>query len=124
MWLTVIITLFIALLVWQFIASRKAVATTVVESSLSPQQAAQAVEGAFGGARSMLWTGARGPGMINKRRRGRDRGVTMSINIQPGPSGGSELSLWASQYSEYFSTFANVAGSVNSRKRAIARLVG
>lgn len=124
MWLVIIVALVVAFFVWQFIASRNARATTVVRTSLAPNDAARAIDGAFGGARSVLWTDDGGPGMINKRRRGKDRGITMSIDIEPAPGGGSELSMWASHYTEYLGLFANMAGAVNSRKKAIARLVG
>jgi len=123
MWLVILLALLVAFCVWQFIASRNAVATTVVRSTMTSQQARQAIDGAFGGARAMVWTDANGPGLINKRRRGKDRGITMSIDIEPAPGGGSQLSMWASQYTEYLFLFANFAGSVNSRKKAIARLV-
>ena len=124
MWLTLIVVAILALLIWQFIATRHALATTVVRSPMPPEEVIRAIDGAFGGARSVLWTNESGPGMINKRRRGKDRGITMSIDVEPATDGGSQLSMWACHYTEYLGLFANMAGSVNSRKKAIARLVG
>jgi hypothetical protein len=71
---------FVGLLVWQFMATKNALATTRVESRCPPHEAANVVIGAFGGARGALWTDASGPGSINKRRRGKDGGITMSID--------------------------------------------
>ena len=113
----------VGLLVWQFVATRKAVDTTSVRSPYDPRRTAQIISSAFTGARGILWTDATGPGAINKRRRGKDRGITMSIDIESHPSGGSEVSMWASQTNVYFGIFANFAGSVNGRKNAIARLL-
>lgn len=120
MWLIVVVTLIVALIVWQYIATRKAISTTVVRTQVPPGQAADIVRSSFSGARGLLWTDESGPGTINKRRRGKDRGITMSITIEPA-AGGSELIMWASQYTEYLFLFANFAGSVNSRKNSIAR---
>ena len=47
----------------------------------------------------------------------------MSIDITPLPGGGSAVDMWASTYNEYFLVLANFAGSVNSKKKAIARLL-
>ncbi|UOZ11359.1 hypothetical protein [Amycolatopsis sp. WQ 127309] len=71
----------------------------------------------------MLWTAASGPGSINKRRRGKDRGITMSIDIEAHPGGGSQVEMWASQTNVYFGLFVNFSGAVNSRKKAISRLL-
>jgi hypothetical protein len=111
-----------AILIWQFVESRNAVATTAVTTPLPPQRVAQIVESAFTGARSILWTNTAGPGMINKRRRGHRGGITMSIDIEPVP-GGSRVDMWASQTVVYLGFIHNFAGVVNRRKRAIARLL-
>jgi hypothetical protein len=114
---------FIALLVLLFRSSKQALAHTVVESPRSPEEVAEIVKGAFSGVRQTLWTSASGPGTINLRRRGKDGGITMSIDISPSGKGGSVIEMWASTYNEYFFVFANFSGAVNSRKRAISRLV-
>ena len=123
MWLVIVIALVLALFVWQFIATKKALSTTVVRTRVSPMQSVDIINGAFSGARGLLWTDENGPGTINKRRRGKDRGITMSITVEPTADGGSEVSMWASQYTEYLLLFANFAGAVNSRKNAIVRKV-
>jgi hypothetical protein len=115
-WLAVV-----GLFVWQFMATKNALATTRVESPLPPDVVAAKISNTFGGARSMLWANGAGPGSINMRRRGKDGGITMSINIEPSASGGSVVDMWASSYNEHFIFFANFAGSVNSKKKAIAR---
>lgn len=122
-WVVVIGLGIVAFLVWQFLASRKALATSIVHSSRSPAEVAQAINSAFGGVRSVLWTDTNGPGMINRRRRGKGGGITISIDIEPVQGGGSEVHMWSSAGTSYFGLFANFAGAVNSRKRAIARLV-
>ena len=76
-----LILVFAGICVWQFIETRNALATTSVLTRHTPDQTAQIIETAFGGARSVLWTNERGPGTINKRRRGYKRGITMSIDI-------------------------------------------
>ena len=111
------------ILVWQFTQTKNALATTVVTTRKSVNDATTAVNGAFHGARGVLWTDDSGPGTLNKRRRGKDNGITMSITVEPSPTGGSKVSMWASQYNEYFIFFANFAGSVNSRKKAIAQVL-
>jgi hypothetical protein len=112
----------IGVLVWQFIETRKAVATTTVETTYEPAQVGQIVREAFGGPRSVLWTVANGPGTINMRRRGVRSGITMSIDIEPRP-GGSRVDMWASQTVVYLGILVNFAGVVNRRKSAIARLL-
>jgi hypothetical protein len=109
--------------VWWFMSSRKALATTVVETRCAPEQAAAVVANAFKGVRSILWTAGTGPGAINMRRRGKERGITMSIDIEPNNAGGSRVSMWASQYNEYLGFFANFSNEVNGRKKAITRML-
>lgn len=121
--LVLLILGFVGILVWQFIETRNALATTSVVSRHTPEQSAQLIDTAFGGARSMLWTNTSGPGTINKRRRGWKHGITMSITIEPLPEGGSRVDMWASQYVQYFVVLANMAGVVSRRKRAIARIL-
>ncbi|WP_326552586.1 hypothetical protein [Micromonospora sp. NBC_01813] len=111
----------IAILVWQFVETRAAVATTRVETAYGPAQAAQIVHDAFTGPRAVLWTTANGPGMINMRRRGIRGGITMSIDIEPRPGGGCNVDMWASHTVVYLGALANFAGVVNRRKKAIAR---
>lgn len=121
--LLLLILAFVLLAIWQFLATKKALATTRIESRCSAQEAVQLVQSAFSGARNALWTGATGPGMINMRRRGKDGGIVMSINVTESPGGGSAVDMWASSYTEYLVVLANFAGSVNSRKKAITRLL-
>lgn len=109
--------------IWQLVESRNALATTSITTSYSPQQVFEIIEGAFGGARSILWTNTGGAGDINKRRRGVRGGITMSIDIEPGPGGGSRVDMWASETVVYLGFLHNFAGVVNRRKRAIARLL-
>lgn len=111
----------VAFLIQQRNATKNALATTRVESRLPPQEVASRIANTFGGAQAMLWTNGGGPGSINMRRRGKDGGITMSITIEPSATGGSIVDMWASNYNEYFIFFANFAGSVNSKKKAIAR---
>ena len=118
-----LILVFAGICVWQFIETRNALATTSVLTRHTPDQTAQIIETAFGGARSVLWTNERGPGTINKRRRGYKRGITMSIDIEPQPDGRTQVSMWASRYAEYMFVLANMAGVVNRRKKAIALLL-
>ncbi|MBO4139131.1 hypothetical protein J5U46_03040 [Micromonospora tulbaghiae] len=118
-----IVAALIGFFVWQFIETRNAVATTVVDTTCDPAQAIEAVREAFGGSRSVLWTGTSGPGMINMRRRGFRGGVTMSIDIEPHPGGGSRVEMWASRTVEYMGILVNFAGVVNRRKTVIARLL-
>ncbi|WP_328442719.1 hypothetical protein [Amycolatopsis sp. NBC_00438] len=106
---------------WQRFATNNAVATTSVRSPHDVRRTQEIVDAAFGGARAMLWTTASGPGNINKRRRGKDRGITMSIDIEAIPGGGSQVDMWASQTNVYFGLFVNFSGAVNSRKMAISR---
>ena len=112
----------IGIWVWQFIETRNALATTSVISRHTPGQAAQLIEAAFDGARSVLWASTPGPAAINMRRRGYKGGITMSIDIEALPDGGSRVDMWASKYLEYF-LIANFAGVVNRRKKAIARIL-
>lgn len=121
--LLLLILAFVGILVWQFIETRNALATTSVVSRYAPERSAQLIDTAFGGARSMLWTNTSGPGTINKRRRGWRRGITMSITIEPLPEGGARIDMWASQYAQYLFVLANFAGVVNRRKRAITRIL-
>lgn len=113
----------IGLLVWQFIETRKAVATTVVETAFEPADVGQIVREAFSGPRAVLWTAANGPGTINMRRRGVRGGITMSIDIQSRPGGGTRVDMWASQTVVYLGVLVNFAGVVNRRKTAIERLL-
>jgi len=113
----------VAFVVWQFVESRNALATTSVLTRYTPEQAAQLINGAFGGARSVLWTSTSGEGTINKRHRGHRGGITMSITIEPLPDGGCRIDMWASEHLEYMLVFVNFAGVVNRRKKAIARLL-
>ena len=117
-WFILFLIAIAAILAWQFVLTRQALETTAVDSQYPPEQAAQMVRSAFDGARGVLWTDARGPGNINKRRRGYRRGITMSFSIQPLPEGGSRTEMWASEYLRYMGVLANFAGSVCSRKRA------
>lgn len=113
----------IGILVWQFIETRRAVATTTVETAYEPAEAAQIVRDAFTGPRAILWTTATGPGTINMRRRGIRGGITMSITIEPCPGGGSQVDMWASDTVVYLGVLVNFAGVVNRRKNAIGRLL-
>jgi hypothetical protein len=113
----------VGFVVWQFIESRNALATTSVLTRYTPEQAAQLINGAFGGARSVLWTNTSGEGTINKRHRGHRGGITMAITIEPLPDGGCRIDMWASEHLEYLLVFVNFAGVVNRRKKAIARLL-
>jgi hypothetical protein len=113
----------VAFLVWQFVETKNAVATLSVRSPHDPTRTAQIVDTAFGGARSILWTDVSGPGAINKRRRGKDGGITMSIDLEAMEAGGTRVDMWASQTNVYLLMFVNFAGVVNRRKRAIARLL-
>lgn len=119
----VVLLLFAAFVIWQFIESRKAVATTSVITRYTPAQAVAIINGAFGGARSALWTTTSGPGMLNQRRRGVNRGITMSIDITPQGEGVTRIDMWASQFTVFMLVLVNFAGVVNRRKRAIARLL-
>ncbi|MBF5033125.1 MULTISPECIES: hypothetical protein [unclassified Micromonospora] len=118
-----IVAALIGFFVWQFIETRKAVATTVVDTTCDPAQAVEVVREAFGGPRSVLWTGTSGPGMINMRRRGMRGGITMSIDIEPHPGGGCRVEMWASRTVEYLGILVNFAGVVNRRKTVIGRLL-
>lgn len=111
------------IIAWQFIQTRNAVATTIVETGCDPAQAAQVVRSAFGGARALLWTTAGGPGTINMRRRGIRGGITMSIDIAPRQDGGSRVEMWASETLVYLGFLVNFAGVVNRRKKAIRNLL-
>ncbi|BCJ73766.1 hypothetical protein CS0771_33100 [Catellatospora sp. IY07-71] len=122
-WCFVFVAGTIGALVWQFIETRGAVATTTVVTSYAPDDAARIVQGAFGGPRAVFWTTAGGPGTINMRRRGVRGGITMSIDIRPRPGGGSQVDMWASETAIYLGVLVNFAGVVNRRKRAIARLL-
>ncbi|MEU7618148.1 hypothetical protein AB0M91_31095 [Micromonospora rifamycinica] len=113
----------VGVIVWQFVETQRAVATTTVESACPPGEAAQIVRGAFGGPRAVLWTTAAGPGTINMRRRGVRGGITMSVTVEPGPGGGSEVAMWASETVVYLGFLVNFAGVVNRRKAAIGRLL-
>lgn len=113
----------VGVLVWQFIETRGAVATTAIENAHSPAEAAQIVASAFSGARGVLWTTASGPGRINMRRRGIRGGITMSIDIAARQGGGSVVEMWASETVVYLGIFVNFAGVVTRRKRAIARML-
>ncbi|ROO61552.1 hypothetical protein EDC02_3492 [Micromonospora sp. Llam0] len=55
------------------------------------------------------------------RRRGVRGGITMSIDIEPLPGGGTRVDMWASGTVVYLGFLVNFAGVVNRRKRAIAR---
>lgn len=111
----------LGLVVWQFVETRNAVATTVVETAHDPHSVAQAVRASFTGPRAVLWTSAPGPGTINMRRRGIRGGVTMSIAIEARPAGGSRVVMWASETVVYLGVLVNFAGVVNRRKKAIGR---
>ncbi|WFE66511.1 hypothetical protein [Micromonospora sp. WMMD714] len=113
----------VGVIVWQFIETQRAVATTTVASARPPAEAAQIVRGAFGGPRAVLWTTAAGPGTINMRRRGVRGGITMSITVEPRRGGGSEVAMWASETVVYLGFLVNFAGVVNRRKAAIGRLL-
>ncbi|MEV6343789.1 hypothetical protein [Actinoplanes sp. NPDC051851] len=116
-----IVAAFVGVFAWQLSETRRAVATTVVETPLSPAEAADVVREAFTGVRAPLWTRSPGPGTINMRRRGVNRGITMSIDIRPHPDGGSEVAMWASETVTYLGLLVNFAGVVNRRKSAIGR---
>jgi len=113
----------VGIFVWQFVETRRAVATTSVETAYEPAKVAQIVRSAFTGPRAVLWSAATGPGMINMRRRGVHGGITMSIDIEPRPGGGSRVDMWASDTVVYLGTLANFAGVVNRRKNAIESLL-
>ncbi|MET8300028.1 hypothetical protein [Micromonospora sp. NPDC005211] len=118
-----IVAALIGVLVWQFIETRNATATTIVDTTCDSALTAEVVRGAFGGPRAVLWTGTNGPGMINMRRRGIRGGITMSIDIEPHPGGGSRLEMWASETAVYMGILVNFAGVVNRRKTAIGRML-
>ena len=86
----------IAILGWQWYETQQAVATTTVDSPYEPAEVAQIVRDAFAGPRAVLWTTTGGPGTINMRRRGVHGGITMSIDIEPLPDGGTRVDMWAS----------------------------
>ena len=111
----------VGIFVWQLAETRRAVATTVVDTALPPGEAVRVVQEAFTGARAVLWTASDGPGTINMRRRGIHRGITMSITVEPRADGGSEVSMWASETIVYLGMLVNFAGVVNRRKNAIGR---
>jgi hypothetical protein len=111
----------IAILGWQWYETQQAVATTTVDSPYEPAEVAQIVRDAFAGPRAVLWTTTGGPGTINMRRRGVHGGITMSIDIEPLPDGGTRVDMWASGTVVYLGFLVNFAGVVNRRKRAIAR---
>jgi hypothetical protein len=119
--IVLVVLAIIAILVWQRAATTKALATTHVESLLSPRDAEARIRNTFGGAQALLWTEGAGPGSINMRRRGKDGGITMSISVEPGARGGAVVDMWASNYNEYFGFFANFAGAVNSKKKTLER---
>jgi hypothetical protein len=119
----IIVLAFIGVIVWQYVESQHAVATTSVLTRYTPEQAAEIIMGAFGGARSVLWTRASGPGTINMRRRGRAQGITMSIDLTPEANGVTRIDMWSSAYSHYLGVLIGFAGVVNRRKRAIGRLL-
>ena len=111
------------ILVWQFIETQRATATTSVETSYDSAKVAQIVRDAFAGPRAVLWTSTSGPGTINMRRRGFRGGITMSISIDPRPGGGSRVEMWASDTVVYLGVLVNFAGVVNRRKKAIGNLL-
>jgi hypothetical protein len=111
----------VAFLVWQRAATTKALATTRVESPLPPDEAVKRIRNTFGGAQALLWTEGAGPASINMRRRGKDGGITMSINVERGSRGGAVVDMWTSSYNRYFGFLANFAGAVNSKKKVLAR---
>lgn len=111
----------IGALVWQFVESRNAVATTTVETAHDPAQTDRIVREAFTGPLAVLWTTAGGPGTINMRRRGIHSGITMSIDITSTPGGGSRVDMWASNTTVYLGVLVNFAGVVNRRKKAVGR---
>ena len=113
----------IGFLVWQFMESQRAVDTMSIRSRHDRQRTIEVITSAFGGARSLLWTNANGPGLINMRRRGKDGGITMSIDVEELPGGGSKVDMWASQTNVYLFVLVNFAGVVNRRKKAIQRLL-
>ncbi len=116
-----VVAVLIGIPVWQFIETRKAVATTTVESACAPATAAQLVRDAFTGPRAVLWTATSGPGTVNMRRRGVRGGITMSIDIEARSDGGSTVDMWASRTITYCGFLVNFAGVVNRRKNAIGR---
>lgn len=127
--LVIIIILIVATFAWQFIQSRRAVATTSVLTRYTEQQVVHFIESVFqGGVKSLAWTNDRGPGRINKRRRagtlrGVKQSITMSINITREPNGVLRVDMWASAYATYLLLWVNFAGAVVSRKKAIAKVL-
>ena len=113
----------VGFLAWQFIETRNATETMSVRTNYDPNQTAEIINNAFTGVREVLWANASGPGTINKRRRGKDGGITMSIDIEPLPDGGSQVDMWASETNVYLGLLVNFAGVVNRRKKAIARML-
>jgi hypothetical protein len=114
----------IGVLVWQFIETKNALATTTIDTAHAPAETAQIVTSAFTGARAVLWANSSGPGTFNLRRRGVRGGITMSIDIEPLANGGSRVDMWASQTTIYLGVLVNFAGVVNRRKKAIMRSLG
>jgi hypothetical protein len=121
--ITLAVLAFIGFWVWQFIQTRRALATTTVQSRHAPDQVMKIVDSKFRGMQSSLWRHTTGPGTINKRRTGINDGIIMSIDVSPLSNGGSQVEMWASEGHEYLGGLVNFAGSVNSRKKAIARAV-
>jgi hypothetical protein len=117
----VVVAGLVGVLVWQFAETRNALATTAVQTALEPDQVVQIIREAFTGPGALLWTTASGPGDINMRRRGVRGGITMSIDVAPGPGGGSQVEMWASETVAYLGVLVNFAGVVNRRKNAIGR---
>ena len=121
--LVVVLVVLAAVLIWQFQESKKAIATTSIQSEYDFNKVAEIVNGAFRGARGTLWADTSGSGTINKRRRGKDGGIVMSIDIEPLANGGSRVDMWASQTNTYLGFLVNFAGVVNRRKKAIVQIL-
>jgi hypothetical protein len=88
-----------------------------------PERTAEIVKNGFDGARSVLWGNVNGPGTINKRWRGKDGGIVMSINIEHLGSGGSRVDRWASQTNRYLILFVTSRESSIGARTGFARAV-
>lgn len=117
-----VILAIVGVIVWQVTESKNALASFSAQSRHDPRHTAEIVNNAFDGTRGMLWSNVDGPGTINKRRRGKDGGIVMSIDISSSGAG-SRVDMWASSSNVYLHVIVNFAGVVNRRKKAIAQAI-
>lgn len=88
LWVLILVAVLAAAIYVQ-VAARKQV---TVETSLSPDQAAQVVKKYFG----LTWNEEGGPGDFNYSPKLRRDPPTISINTKPAPNGGSHVDIWVS----------------------------